>query len=131
MRYARLQKPTPYDVLVIASMIEREASVSAAARRGRDLQPPVERHAAWIDATLRPAQKIPPTRVIRQSVSENPTRTTRGSTRRPLPRRRSASRGSRRDGGGATGEGGLPLFVRNADCRSHFFTASESESYAG
>ena len=47
LRYARSKNLTPYDVLIIASMIEKEAvAPGAEARRGRDLQPPPQPDAA-------------------------------------------------------------------------------------
>ena len=48
MSYAKSKNLTPYDVLIIASMIEREVEVAEGAQAGRggDLQPPPRRHAA-------------------------------------------------------------------------------------
>ena len=48
LRYARARNLTPYDVLIIASMVERETAVArrAEAGRGGDLQPAEAAHAA-------------------------------------------------------------------------------------
>jgi uncharacterized YceG family protein len=75
MRYARSKNLTPYDVLIIASMIEREAAVASERpliaaviynrlRAGMPL---------GIDATLRYGLHISPTESIRQSQLHNPT----------------------------------------------------------
>ena len=132
MRYARSKKLTPYDVLVIASMIEREVQVP----RERPLVAAVIYNRLrsgmplGIDATQRYGLKIPPTRAIRQSELENPTpyntRIHAGLPPTPignpgLAALKAAARPAKVD---------YLFFVRNADCRSHFFTASESEFYA-
>jgi uncharacterized YceG family protein len=132
LRYARSRNLTRYDVLVIASMIEREVQVA----RERPLVAAViynrlkNRMALGIDATLRYGLKIPPTRAIRQSELENPTPyNTRIHTGLPptpignpgLASLKAAAKPAKVD---------YLFFVRNADCRTHFFTASESEFFA-
>ena len=75
MGYARSKNLTPYDVVKIASMIEREASVPAE----RPLIAAViynrlhARMALGIDATLRYGLHIPPTKSILKSQLQNPT----------------------------------------------------------
>jgi uncharacterized YceG family protein len=75
MKYARSKNLTPYDVLIIASMIEREAAVPSE----RPLVAAViynRLHAGMplgIDATLRYGLDIAPTESIRQSQLHNPT----------------------------------------------------------
>jgi len=74
LRYARSKNLTPYDVLTIASMIEREAAVPSE----RPLVAAViynrlhERMPLGIDATLRYGLGIPPTESIHQSQLQNP-----------------------------------------------------------
>src|SRR5262249_56281314 len=73
-RYARSKNLTPYDVLIIASMIEREAAVASE----RPLIAAViynRLHAGMplgIDATLRSGLHIRPTQPIRQSHTRRP-----------------------------------------------------------
>jgi UPF0755 protein len=75
LRYARSKNLTPYDVLTIASMIEKEAAVPSE----RPLIAAViynRLHAGMplgIDATLRYGLHIPPTESIHQSQLQNPT----------------------------------------------------------
>jgi uncharacterized YceG family protein len=132
LRYARSKNLTRYDVLIIASMIEREVQVA----RERPLVAAViynrlkNRMPLGIDATLRYGLKIPPTRAIRQSELDNPTPyNTRLHTGLPptpignpgLASLQAAAKPAKVD---------FLFFVRNADCRTHFFTASESEFFA-
>ena len=88
---------TEYDVLIIASMVEREAQVPERPRagRGRDLQPPARRDDARHrrDAALRAERLHPP--ADRAPSSRSTRRTTRASTA-ACRRRRSATPGSRR-----------------------------------
>jgi peptidoglycan lytic transglycosylase G len=75
MTYARSKNLTPYDVLVIASMIEKEAAVPSE----RPLMAAViynrlhDRIQLGIDATLRYGLNIPPTESIRESQLQNQT----------------------------------------------------------
>ena len=75
MSYARSKNLTPYDVLMIASMIEKEAAVASERplvaaviyNRLHDGMP------LGIDATLRYGLHIPPTESIHESQLQNPT----------------------------------------------------------
>ena len=126
LRYARSKNLTPYDVLIIASMIEREVQVP----RERPLVAAViynRLRIGWplgIDATLRYGLNIPPTEAIRESQleSETPynTRELPGLPPTPianpgLASLQAAARPAKVD---------YLYFVRKPDCRSHFFTAS-------
>ena len=98
MRYARSKNLTPYDVLTIASMVEREAKAPAE----RKLIAAViynrlhQQMALGIDATLRYGLDIPPTESItRVAAAELHRRTTR-ATGRACRRRRSRTRASPR-----------------------------------
>jgi UPF0755 protein len=127
--YARSKNLTPYDILIIASMIEREVKVP----RERALVAAViynrlrNRMPLGIDATLRYGLKIPPTKAITASqlahATPYNTRIHAGLPPTPianpgLASLRAAARPARVN---------YLFFVRNADCRSHFFTASEAE----
>jgi len=75
MRYARSKNLTPYDVLIIASMIEKEAAVPSerpliAAVIYNRLHDGMQ---LGIDATLRYGLGIPPTESIHESQLHNPT----------------------------------------------------------
>jgi UPF0755 protein len=126
MRYARSKNLTPYDVLVIASMIEREVVVP----RERRLVAAVvynrlhARMPLGIDATLRYGLNIPPTEPITNAeldaTSPYNTRKYPGLPPTPisnpgLAAMRAAAHPARVD---------YLYFVRKPDCRSHFFTAS-------
>jgi uncharacterized YceG family protein len=132
LAYARSKKLTRYDVVIIASMIEREVQVA----RERPLVAAVIYNrlkngmTLGIDATLRYGLGIPPTRAIRQSELQNQTpyntRIHAGLPPTPignpgLASLQAAAKPARVD---------YLFFVRNPDCRSHFFTADESEFYA-
>ena len=131
-RYARSRNLSNYDLLIIASMIEREVRVPRERRlvsaviynRLRDRIP------LGIDATLRYGLNIPPTRAIRQSELDNSTlyntRIHAGLPPGPignpgLASLQAAARPARVD---------FLYFVRNRDCRTHFFTADDDEFYA-
>jgi UPF0755 protein len=129
LRYARSKNLTPYDVLIIASMVEKEtvvprerplvaAVIYNRLKAGMPLQ---------IDATIRYGLDIPPTEAIRQSQleSDSPynTRIRLGLPPTPIANPglasiRAAARPKRVD---------YLFFIRKADCRSHFFTANEQE----
>jgi UPF0755 protein len=129
VKYARRKNLTPYDVLVIASMVEKEVLVpkerplvAAVIYNRLRLGVPL-----GIDATIRYGLDIPPTQAILQSQldSDNPYNTRKFAGLPPTP----------------IGNPGLAslqaaahpadvdflFFVRKADCKSHFFTASEEE----
>jgi UPF0755 protein len=131
--YARSKNLTPYDVLIIASMIEKEVVVP----RERPLVAAViynrlrERMPLGIDATLRYGLGIPPTQAItkRDLASASPfnTRRFRGLPPTPIANPGLASM----QAAAHPAKVDYLYFVRKPDCRSHFFTASidEFDSY--
>jgi uncharacterized YceG family protein len=129
LAYASSKNLTPYDVLIIASMIEKETL----APEERRLVAAViynrlrERIALGIDATLRYGLDIPPTESIRESQLLDPTpyntRLHPGLPPTPiaspgLASLQAAAHPARVD---------YLYFVRKPDKRHHFFTASFSE----
>jgi len=127
--YARSKNLTPYDVLIIASMIEKEVRVP----RERPLVAAViynrlhERMPLGIDATLRYGLGIPPTQAItkRDLASSSPfnTRRFRGLPPTPIANPGLASM----QAAAHPAKVDYLYFVRKPDCRSHFFTASIDE----
>jgi UPF0755 protein len=128
MRYARSKNLTPYDVLTIASMIEKEAAVPSERplvaaviyNRLHDGMP------LGIDATLRYGLHIPPTESIHQSQLANPTayntRLHLGLPPTPISNPglasiRAAAHPAKVD---------YLYYARKRDHRHHFFTASGS-----
>jgi UPF0755 protein len=124
--YARSKNLTPYDVLTIASMVEKEAQ----APEERPLVAAViynrlhERMPLQIDATLRYGLDIPPTDSIRLSQLDSPspynTRKRTGLPPTPIANPgvasiQAAAHPARVD---------YLYFVRKPDHRHHFFTAS-------
>ncbi len=129
MRYARSKNLTPYDVLIIASMIEREVVVP----RERRLVAAVVYNRLkagmplGIDATLRYGLDIPPTEPITKTqLASGSAYNTRNRTGLPptpianpgLVSMQAAAHPAKVD---------YLFFVRKPDCRSHFFTASAEE----
>jgi len=131
LRYAKSKNLTPYDVLIIASMIERETVASEERRlvaaviynRLRNRMP------LGIDATIRYGRNVPGTEPLKQSdlESNSPynTRLRLGLPPTPISNPglasiRSAARPARVD---------YLFFVRKPDGVHHFFTASESEFF--
>ena len=126
LAYARSKNLTPYDVLTIASMVEREASVPSERR----LIAAViynrlhNRMQLGIDATLRYGLHIPPTKSITESelASSNPYNTRRFYGLPPTP--------IANPGLAAIQAAAHPAhvdylyYVRKPDHRHHFFTAS-------
>jgi UPF0755 protein len=129
LRYARSKNLTPYDVLIIASMIEEETVVPAERRlvaaviynRLRNGMP------LGIDATIRYGRNVPGTEPLRQSdlESDDPYNTRRRLGLPPTPisnpglaSMRAAANPARVD---------YLYFVRKGDSNRHFFTASEAE----
>ncbi len=129
MRYARTKNLTPYDVLIIASMVEKETVVAAERRlvaaviynRLRNRMP------LGIDATIRYGRDVPGTEPLKQSdlESDDPfnTRNRLGLPPTPianpgLASMRAAARPARVD---------YLYFVRKGESNRHFFTASEAE----
>lgn len=129
LRYARSKNLTPYDVLVIASMIEEE--VRAPEERRLVAGVIYNRLKAGmrlgIDATIRYGLNVPPTESLRLSHLNHPTPyNTRQRTGLPptpitnpgLASLRAAARPARTN---------YLFFVRKPDKVHHFFTASEEE----
>jgi uncharacterized YceG family protein len=131
LRYARSKKLTPYDVLVIASMVEKEA----VAPEERPLVAAViynrlrQGMPLGIDATIRYGRDVPGTEPLRQSdlESDSPynTRNRLGLPPTPIANPglasiRAAARPARNDD---------LFFVRKPDGVHHFFTASEAEFF--
>ena len=129
LRYARSKRLTPYDVLIIASMIEKETVAPEERRlvsaviynRLRDGM------VLGIDATLRYGLNVPGTEPLRIShiESDNPYNTRRRAGLPPTPianpglaSMRAAANPARVD---------YLFFVRKPDKVHHFFTASEAE----
>jgi UPF0755 protein len=129
MRYARSKNLTPYDVLIIASMIEKEAVAPAERRlvsaviynRLRGRMP------LGIDATIRYGRNVPGTEPLKQSdiETDHPYNTRKRLGLPPTPisnpglaSLRAAANPARVD---------YLYFVRKPDEVHHFFTASESE----
>jgi UPF0755 protein len=128
LAYARSKNLTPYDILKIASMIEREASVPSE----RPLVAAViynrlhDRMQLGIDATLRYGLHIPPTASITESqlASSNPYNTRRFFGLPPTPianpglaSLQAAAHPAKVD---------YLYYVRKPDHKHHFFTASAS-----
>jgi UPF0755 protein len=129
LRYARSKNLTPYDVLVIASMVEKEAVAS----RERPLVAAVIYNRLrlgmplGIDATIRYGRNVPGTKPLKRSdiESDDPYNTRRRLGLPPTPIAnpglasiRAAARPAKVD---------YRFFVRKPDGIHHFFTASESE----
>jgi len=129
LRYAKSKNLTPYDVLIIASMIEKET----VAPEERKLVAAViynrlrNRMPLGIDATIRYGLNVPGTEPLKKSdiESDNPYNTRRRLGLPPTPisnpglaSMRAAARPANVD---------YLYFVRKPDGVHHFFTASESE----
>ncbi len=127
--YARSKNLTPYDVLIIASMVEKETlspderQLVAAVIYNRLHQ----RMPLGIDATLRYGLQIPPTESIRQSQleSDNPynTRKLLGLPPTPIANPGLASL----QAAAHPRRVNYLYFVRKPDKKHHFFTASFAE----
>ena len=133
LRYARSKNLTPYDVLTIASMIEKEVVVP----KERPLVAAViynrlhSRMPLGIDATLRYGLGIPPTQAITKTdlASDSPYNTRRFPGLPPTPIANPGVASIQAAAHPAKVD--YLYFVRSPDCRSHFFTASieEFDSY--
>jgi uncharacterized YceG family protein len=130
LRYAKSKNLTPYDVLIIASMIEKEvaapeerALVSAVIyNRLHDGMP------LGIDATIRYGLGVPPTESLKESQlhSSNPYNTGNGMT--GLPPTPIANPGlASMQAAAHPAKVEYLFFVRKPDKIHHFFTASEAE----
>jgi UPF0755 protein len=129
MEYADSKNLTEYEVVIIASMVEEEVLVP----KERPLVAAVIYNRLrvglplGIDATIRYGLSIPPTEPIHQSEleSDSPYNTRRFAGLPPTP--------ISNPGLAALQAAAHPAnvdylyFIRKADCKSHFFTASESE----
>ena len=126
MAYARSKNLTPYDILIIASMIEKEAAVPSERplvaaviyNRLHDGMP------LGIDATLRYGLGIPPTESIHQSELRNPTayNTRLHSGLPPTPVSNPGLASIRAAAHPAHVD--YLYYARKKDHRHHFFTAS-------
>src|SRR5215210_3949143 len=129
LRFARSKKLTPYDVLIMAPMIEKEviapeerALVSAVIynrlKAGMTL---------GIDATIRYGLDVPPTESLRQSQLDDPnpynTRLHSGLTPTPIANPGLASM----QAAAHPAKVDYLYFVRKPDKKHHFFTASKQE----
>jgi uncharacterized YceG family protein len=132
LRYARSKKLTSYDVLIIASMVERETLApderplvaSVIYNRLKAGMP------LGIDATIRYGLNVPPTQSLRQSQLQRDhpynTRTRTGLTPTPIANPGLASM----QAAAHPRKTKYLYFVRKPDKVHHFFTASESAFYA-
>jgi UPF0755 protein len=126
LAYARSKNLTPYDVLVIASMVEREAQVP----KERALVAAViynrlrARMPLGIDATIRYGLHVPPTASLTRSAlrSDNPynTRTRLGLPPTPIANPGLASM----EAAAHPAKVDYLYFVRKPDHRHHYFTDS-------
>lgn len=127
--YARSKNLTPYDVLIIASMVEEEVLVP----RERPLVAAViynrlkARFPLGIDATIRYGLNIQPTEPIRQSQleSDSPYNSRKFGGLPPTPISNPGLASIQAAAHPAKVD--FLFFVRKADCKTHFFTASEQE----
>jgi UPF0755 protein len=131
LRYARSKNLTPYDILIIASMVEKETVapeerrlVAAVIYNRLRLGMPL-----GIDATIRYGRNVPGTEPLRQSdlTSNNPynTRNRLGLPPTPISNPGLASIQAAAHPAGVD----YLYFVRKPDGVHHFFTASESEFF--
>ena len=132
LRDAKAKNLTPYDVLIIASMVEKEAK--APEERAKIAAVIYNRLKArmplGIDATIRYGLDVPGTEALRvsQLESDHPYNTRNRTGLPPTPianpglaSMRAAARPAKAD---------FLYFVRKPDKIHHFFTASESEFFA-
>jgi len=132
LRRAKSKNLTAYDVLVIASMVERE-TIAPAERR---LVAAViwnrlkARMPLGIDATIRYGLNVPGTEPLRQSQleSDNPYNTRKRPGLPPTPIANPGLASMKAAANPAPVD--YLYFVRKPDKVHHFFTASESEFYA-
>jgi UPF0755 protein len=132
LAYAKSKRLTPYDVLIIASMVEKE--VIAPEERGLVAAVIYNRLKAGmrlgIDATVRYGLNVPGTEPLRvsQLESDNPYNTHRhiGLTPTPIANPGLASM----QAAAHPADVDYLFFVRKPDKVHHFFTASEDEFYA-
>jgi uncharacterized YceG family protein len=129
--YAKSKNLTEYDVLIIASMVEKEAAVASERRlvaaviyNRLKIGLPL-----GIDATIRYGLRVPPTESLRESQleSDNPynTRTRAGLPPTPISNPGLASIKAAANPARAN----YLYFLRKPNSLSHFFTASEDEFF--
>ena len=131
-RFAKTKQLTPYDVLIIASMVEKETIAPAE----RKLVAAViynrlkARMPLGIDATIRYGLDVPGTKALRvsQLESDNPYNTRNRTGLPPTPIANPGLASIRAAAHPA--RVGYLYFVRKPDRVHHFFTASESEFFA-
>lgn len=132
LRYARSKQLTPYDVLIIASMVEKETvapderpKVAAVIYNRLKAGMPL-----GIDATIRYGLDVPGTEPLRVShlESDNPYNTRRRQGLPPTPIGNPGLASMQAAAHPANVD--FLFFVRKPDKIHHFFTASESEFYA-
>ena len=130
MKFARSKNLTPYDVLIIASMVEKEVQVP----RERAIVAAViynrlrEGIPLGIDATIRYGFDIPPTQAILQSQLDDVTNPYNTRKRQGLPPTPISNPGlAAMQAAAHPADVDYLYFVRKADCKSHFFTASLQE----
>jgi uncharacterized YceG family protein len=129
LRYARSKNLTPYDVLIIASMIEKEAAVPAE----RKLVAAVIYNrlhlgmSLGIDATLRYGLGIQGTRAItaKQQRSDSPYNTNRFKGLPPTPIGNPGLASMRAAASPAAVD--YLYYVRKPDSKRHYFTADEAD----
>ena len=132
LAYARKKNLSPYDVLIIASMVEEEtvapeerSKVAAVIYNRLKARMPL-----GIDATIRYGLGVPGTEALRRSQleSDSPynTRTRQGLPPTPIANPGLASLKA----AAKPAKAGYLFFVRKPDKQHHFFTASESEFLA-
>ncbi len=129
LKYAKSKNLTAYDVLIIASMVEKEVQVP----KERPLVAAVIYNrlkagiALGIDATIRYGFDIPPTQAILESQldSDSPynSRKVPGLPPTPIANPGLASI----QAAAHPAKVDYTFFIRKPDCRSHFFTASQEE----
>lgn len=129
LKYAKSKNLTAYDVLIIASMVEKEVQVP----KERPLVAAVIYNrlkagiALGIDATIRYGLDIPPTKAILESQldSDSPYNTRKfvGLTPTPIANPGLASI----QAAAHPAKVDYTFFIRKPDCRSHYFTASQEE----
>ncbi len=131
LRHARSRDLSPYEVLIIASMVEKEVQVP----RERPLVSAVIYNRLrvglplGIDATIRYGLGVPATESLRESHLADPnpynTRIHTGLPPTPIANPGLASI----EAAARPAKVDFLYFVRKADCKTHFFTASEDEFY--
>jgi uncharacterized YceG family protein len=129
-RYARSKKLTPYDVLIIASMIEKE--VVAPEERPLVAAVIYNRLKAGmvlgIDATIRYGLNVPPTESLRQSQLNDASNPYNTRKRAGLPPTPIANPGlASLQAAAHPAKVDYLFFVRKPDKVHHFFTASDQE----